>query len=239
MHLCTDLHTITISKHAGFWVYIVRSIHLWKHQAQGSAAALRQQAGNLFSVAAIIQLNSTAFLSRCSSRVVYPTAVYLDILQPQRGCSPLHSPVYYNNHEIWMWNCNSKCSPIDTQKRAPITTAPTELFVERSHTNLDQDAPLIRKLEKALQTTEIQGSGERIYEPGVKFVAYAQALLVTGSAKWSLKFSNGPLPVTIACTKNPNMENIASLPFLSSFTLSSAKVSGSSAKPKGSNEPPG
>jgi hypothetical protein len=30
--------------------------------AQGSAAALRQQEGNLFSVAAIIQLNNTAFL---------------------------------------------------------------------------------------------------------------------------------------------------------------------------------
>jgi hypothetical protein len=24
MHLCTDLHTISISKHVGFWVYIVR-----------------------------------------------------------------------------------------------------------------------------------------------------------------------------------------------------------------------
>jgi hypothetical protein len=77
MHLCPDLHTISISKHAGFWVYIVRSIHLWKHRAQGSAAALRQQAGNLFSVAAIVQLTQHSF-SRCSSRVVYPTAVYLD-----------------------------------------------------------------------------------------------------------------------------------------------------------------
>lgn len=46
-----------------------------------------------------------------------------------------------------------------------------QLFVERSHTNLDQDAPLIRKLGKALETTQIQGSRERIYEPGVKFVA--------------------------------------------------------------------
>jgi hypothetical protein len=145
MHLCTDLHTISISKPAGFWVYIVTSIHLWKHQAQGSAAALRQQVGNLFSVAAIVQLTQHSF-SRCSSRVVYPTTVYLDILQPQRGCSPLHSQVYYNNHEIWLWNCNSKCSPIDTQTRAPTTTAPTEVFVERSHTNHDQEAPLIRKL---------------------------------------------------------------------------------------------
>ncbi|KAG6550448.1 hypothetical protein Mapa_007990 [Marchantia paleacea] len=46
-------------------------------------------------------------------------------------------------------------------------------------------------------------------------------------------------PVTIAWTKNPNIENIASLPFFSSFTFSSAKVSGSSAKFRGSNEPRG
>ncbi|KAJ6920863.1 hypothetical protein NC651_014441 [Populus alba x Populus x berolinensis] len=40
-------------------------------------------------------------------------------------------------------------------------------------------------------------------------------------------------------TKNPNIENIANLPFLSSFTFNSANASGSSAKPSGSKLPPG
>ncbi|CAA6671375.1 unnamed protein product [Spirodela intermedia] len=69
--------------------------------------------------------------------------------------------------------------------------------------------------------------------------AMAQALLLTGSARWSARFSSGPFPVTMACTKKPNMENMASLPFFNSFTFSSAKASGSSARPSGSKLPPG
>ncbi len=40
-------------------------------------------------------------------------------------------------------------------------------------------------------------------------VAKLKALMAAGSLRWSCRFSTGPLPVTIAWTKNPNMENIA------------------------------
>ena len=36
-----------------------------------------------------------------------------------------------------------------------------------------------------------------------------KALIANGSLRWSCRFSRGPLPVTMAWTKNPNMENIA------------------------------
>lgn len=36
------------------------------------------------------------------------------------------------------------------------------------------------------------------YLPGTKLVANAHALLLTGSAMWSARFSSGPLPVTMA-----------------------------------------
>ena len=57
---------------------------------------------------------------------------------------------------------------------------------------------------------------------------------LAGSERWVFRFSMGPLPVTMAWTKNPNMENMARRPFLISLTFSSAKVSGSSASPRGS-----
>jgi len=67
----------------------------------------------------------------------------------------------------------------------------------------------------------------------------AKPLAPKGSFTWSYQFSIGPFPVTIAYTKNPKLENIANRPFFNSFTFNSAKVSGSSAKPRGSNGPPG
>jgi len=70
-------------------------------------------------------------------------------------------------------------------------------------------------------------------------VAYAHALFLNGSATCEAQFSIGPFPVTIAYTKKPKLENIASRPFLSSFTFNSEKASGSSARPKGSKDSPG
>jgi len=77
--------------------------------------------------------------------------------------------------------------------------------------------------------------------PGVNLVAATAVnpLEPKGSAMCPNQLSTGPFPVTIAYTKKPNMENIARRPFLSSLTLSSAKVSGSSAKFRGSKASPG
>lgn len=43
----------------------------------------------------------------------------------------------------------------------------------------------------------------------MNFVAAVKPLMAKGSLKWSDKFSTGPLPVTMAWMKNPNIENIA------------------------------
>merc|ERR1712050_828444 len=74
---------------------------------------------------------------------------------------------------------------------------------------------------------------------GANRVAYANPLEVDGSAIWSLQLATGPFPVTSDCTYRPSMANIASRPFLISFSCSSDRVVGSSPKPRGSNESPG
>ena len=40
-------------------------------------------------------------------------------------------------------------------------------------------------------------------------VAAVNPLMAKGLLRWSVKFWTGPLPVTMAWMKNPNMENIA------------------------------
>ena len=99
-----------------------------------------------------------------------------------------------------------------------------------------QKTSIYRRLSSPLLQEKLFGTAQL---PGTKLVANAQALLFTGSARWSARFSRGPLPVTMACTKKPNMENMASRPFFSSFTFSSANASGSSADPAGRSCRPG
>lgn len=45
-------------------------------------------------------------------------------------------------------------------------------------------------------------------------IARENPLTFPGSEMWSDRFSKGPLPVTIAWTKNPNMENMACKPHM-------------------------
>ena len=67
--------------------------------------------------------------------------------------------------------------------------------------------------------------------------ALDMTLTKKGSAKWSARLANGPLPVAACCATNPSAASMASLPFLSSFSFNVLKSP--LENPAGSKMPPG